>query len=74
MIRCAFFFLCDRGNAAGKVVLLVLRLGADGEGVEHARGERVADGFGGPVAQVALAEDLHADDAFAVGAHLFDRR
>ncbi len=26
----------------------------------------------GTVAEFALAEDLHADDAFAVGAHLLD--
>ena len=52
--------------------MLFLGLGADGEGVEDSRGERVADGFGGFVTQISLAEDLHADDGFSLRAHLFD--
>jgi len=60
------------GDSLGEIVLFLLGFGADGEGVEDAGVEGVADGFGGAVAHVALAEDLHADDAFAGGAHLLD--
>ena len=58
------------GDALNEVVLLFLRFGADGEGVEHAGAEGIANGFRRAVAQVSLAEDLHADDALALGAHL----
>lgn len=61
-----------RCYALDEVVLLCLRFGADGEGVEDSGAESIADGFGGFAAEIALAEDLHADDAFALRAHLFD--
>src|SRR6266702_2233028 len=60
------------GDSLGEVVLFFLGFGAYGEGVEDAGGEGVTDGFGGAVAHVALAQDLHADDALAGGAHLLD--
>ena len=60
------------GDSLCQVGLLALRLGADGEGVEHAAVERVADRLGLAVAQVALAKDLHPDDAFPGRAHLLD--
>ncbi len=47
-------------------------LGADGEGIEDAGTEGVADGLGGVTAEVAFAEDLHADDGLAGGPHLLD--
>jgi hypothetical protein len=70
-VRCRRIAL-GGGDAAGQVVLFGLGFGAYGEGVEDAGGEGVADGLGGVVAEVALTEDLHADDAFALSAHLFD--
>jgi len=60
------------GYALDEVILFTLGFGADGDGVEDAGTESEADGFGGFVAEVALAEDLHANDAGADGAHLLD--
>ncbi len=63
--------LCS-GDPVDEVILFATRFGAYGEGVKDSGAESVADGFCGAVAEVSLAEDLHADDAFAVGAHLPD--
>lgn len=71
----SFLFAARRsggGDVVDEVVLLAAGFGADGEGVEDSGAEGVAYGLGGAVAHVSLAEDLHADDAFAVGAHLLD--
>lgn len=52
--------------------MFALGFGTDGEGVEDAGGEGVANRFGGFVAEVALAEDFHADDALSLRAHLLE--
>ena len=56
----------------GQIVLFFLGFGAYGEGVEDTGVQGEADGFGWTVTEFSLTEDLHADDAFAVGAHLLD--
>jgi len=58
------------GDAANQIFLLGLGFGADGEGVEEIKREGEAQGFVLAMAQLSLAEDFHADDAFAGGAHL----
>src|SRR6266849_2008793 len=60
--------LCG-GDAPDEVFLLGLGFGADGEGVKQIEAESKIEGFVLAVAKVALAENLHADDAFACGAH-----
>jgi len=65
-------FGSGRSDSLGQVVLFFLGFGADGEGVEDSGVQGEADGFGWTVTEFSLAEDLHADDAFAVGAHLLD--
>src|SRR5689334_14541059 len=62
--------LSGGGDAAHKIVLFGDGFGADGEGVEHTEAEREAQRFVLAVAHIALAENLHADDAFTCGAHL----
>ena len=49
--------------------MLGLGFGADGEGVKQIEAESEIEGFVLAVAKVTLAEDFHADDAFACGAH-----
>src|SRR6266851_5572179 len=49
-----------------------LGFGADGKGVEEIEAEGEIEGFVLAVAQLSLAEDFHADDAFAGGAHFAD--
>ncbi len=46
--------------------------GADGEGVEQVQREGEVDGLVLAIAEVALAEDFHADNAFACCAHFPD--
>jgi len=60
------------GDAADEVFLLGLGFGADGEGVKEIEAEGKIEGFVLAVAEVALAEDFHADDSLAGGAHFFD--
>ena len=60
------------GDAANQVFLLELGFGADGEGVEEIEPESEIEGFVLAVAQLTLAEDFHADDAFAGGTHFTD--
>ena len=48
------------GDAAEQVFLFLLAFGTDGEGVQHAKGQGVFDGFVLTVAQCALAEDFHS--------------
>jgi hypothetical protein len=60
------------GDAADEVFLLGLGFGTDGEGIEEIEAESEIEGFVLAVAKVALAEDFHADDTFAGGAHLAD--
>ena len=69
-------FLFWRGlsgcDSLGQVVLFFLGFCAYGEGVEDSGVQGEADGFGWAIAESALSEDLHPNDAFAVGAHLLD--
>src|SRR5260370_38702017 len=58
------------GDAADEVFLLGLGFGADGESFEKIEPESEIEGFVLAMAQLSLAEDFHADDAFARGAHL----
>ena len=60
---------CDSLNEIG---LLRIAFGANGEGVEHAGAEREANCFILALAHCPLAENLHADDALALGAHFLD--
>ena len=46
--------------------------GADGEGVEEVERKSIAQSFILATTEIALAENFHADDAFAGGAHLAD--
>src|SRR5260370_18663462 len=62
--------LSGRSEAGDEVFLLGLGFGADGEGVKEIEAECEVEGFVLAMAKVALAENLHADDAFARGAHL----
>ena len=57
------------GDAADEVFLLGVGFGADGEGVEEIEPESEIEGFVLAVAQLSLAQDFHANDAFAGGAH-----
>jgi len=59
-------------DAANQVFLLGLGFGADGEGVEEIETESEIEGFVLATAQLALAEDFHADNTFACGAHFAD--
>jgi len=65
-----FSRLLRGGDAADEVFLLGLGFGADSEGVEEIEAESEVEGFILAGAEFALAEDFHADDAFAGGAHL----
>src|SRR5467141_2839381 len=60
------------GDAADQIFLFGLGFGADGEGVEKIEGQGEAEGFVLTVAQLALAKNFHADDAFAGGPHFMD--
>src|SRR5260370_17861597 len=62
--------LSGRSDAAVEVFLLGLGFGADGEGGREIEAECEVEGCVMATAKVALAENLHADDAFARGAHL----
>ena len=55
-----------------EVILLFLRLGADGKGIENACAECVSNGFRGAIAKISLAQDLHANDALSLGSHLLN--
>src|SRR5260370_37251070 len=61
--------LSGRSDAADEVFLLGLGFGADGEGVKEIEAECEVEGFVLAMAKVALAANLHADDAFAPGSH-----
>src|SRR6267143_4461787 len=58
------------GDAVDEVFLLGLGFGADRESVEEIEAESKVEGFILAMTELTLAEDFHADDAFAGGAHL----
>jgi len=58
-----------RQRCAGLSLPARIGFSADGEGVKEIEPESEIEGFVLAVAKVALAENLHADDAFACGAH-----
>src|SRR5260370_22705411 len=61
--------LSGRSDAADEVFLLGLGFGADGESVKEIEAECEIEGFVLAVAKVALAENLHANDALTGSAH-----
>lgn len=56
-----------RVDSPAQVVLFGSVLGADGEGVQDAERKGILQALILPGAQIALAQNLHADDSLSIG-------